>query len=321
MELSISKGFSLITPKIGGRKIPFVFGLIFGLWLLTPILRSWLLFGLIGALLLVLLALFFYSIKRYGYSLTLCNFQSKFQKIRVCDLKMIPGQPDKRLLLSNESEQNAIYLNSPELAVDYDRYYRLVDLFLDSLETALCLGGGAYSVPKDIVRVYSQSKVDVVEIDPQVTQVAEKYFNTKHERIITLNQDAHQFLEDNPQKQYDLIFLDVFIGKEAPFSLMTKEAAELLRDHLNNPGVLIVNLGGTTGKGLTKSLRAKTRAYQQVFSQIYLFLAKPAEEKEKRNVILMVTSQDRSYSKSELKNLAKKSGSKELLELIDTLYV
>ncbi|MGI6216786.1 MAG: spermidine synthase, partial [Coriobacteriales bacterium] len=63
-----------------------------------------------------------------------------------------------------------------ELVFDYHRAYNHVFDAGFPITRTLMLGGGGYAYPKYIVSHYPEIHVDVVEIDPMVTSIAQRYF-------------------------------------------------------------------------------------------------------------------------------------------------
>jgi spermidine synthase len=89
---------------------------------------------------------------------------------------------------------------------------------------------------------YPKATIDVVEIDPMVTQIAKQYFNLKENPNLSIyHQDARVFL-NNTEKKYDVIFGDAFSSiYSIPYQLTTKEAIQKQFNILNNNGLIILN--------------------------------------------------------------------------------
>jgi spermidine synthase len=104
------------------------------------------------------------------------------------------------------------------------------------------LGGG--SLPTAFAALYPDAAIDVVEIDPAVVTVAEKYFDfraTPHMRVF--EQDARVWgkrAAARPER-YDLILLDAFNGDYIPEHLMTREYLLETAALLDVDGVLVSN--------------------------------------------------------------------------------
>src|SRR3977135_389153 len=83
------------------------------------------------------------------------------------------------------------------------------------------LGGG--SLPLFLRKHYPAAGIDVAEIDPDVVDVAKKYFGFREdERMHAYIGDGRQFIE-NVRQGYDIIFLDAFGARDVPKPLTTLE--------------------------------------------------------------------------------------------------
>jgi spermidine synthase len=109
---------------------------------------------------------------------------------------------------------------------------------------ALFLGGGGYTFPRFLDAKYPQAKIDVVEIDPEITRTAEKYLGlSESTKIRTFNEDGRWFVMNCQDKgTYDFIFGDAFNDLSVPYHLTTKEFAVQLKSLLKPGGVLLANV-------------------------------------------------------------------------------
>ena len=94
------------------------------------------------------------------------------------------------------------------------------------------LGGGGYCVPRYLMTGERSKdlKIDVVEIDPGVTQVARQFFDLHDYPGMTIyHEDARTFLNRAKRdglKDYDAIFMDTFGSWTViPFQMTTVETA------------------------------------------------------------------------------------------------
>ena len=116
----------------------------------------------------------------------------------------------------------------------------------------LALGGGGYTWPKHVVAHHPESRIDVVELDPTVTAVAGRYFfldrcieefeTEATGRLGLVCDDALHYLETYAGAPYDAIANDLFSGKNPVESLMTEDAARLVRSRLADGGLYVVNV-------------------------------------------------------------------------------
>jgi predicted membrane-bound spermidine synthase len=108
----------------------------------------------------------------------------------------------------------------------------------------LFLGGGGYTLPRFMEVKYPEAEINVVEIDPEVTQIARKYLGiSKWSKIQTFNEDARWFVMNFKKREYfDVIIGDVFNDLSVPYHLTTEEFTLQLKTILKADGLLLVNL-------------------------------------------------------------------------------
>jgi hypothetical protein len=105
---------------------------------------------------------------------------------------------------------------------------------------AVGLGAGTlatYGQPRDVFRFY--------EINPQVLDFAQRYFTFLKDspaRIEHVLGDARLSLEREADQAFDVLVLDAFNGDAIPVHLLTREAFDLYRRHLNRGGVIAVHI-------------------------------------------------------------------------------
>lgn len=104
------------------------------------------------------------------------------------------------------------------------------------------LGGG--TIPRAFHELFPDAKIDVVEIDPAVRDVARDYFGFREGPQVTVAvRDARVFVKHAllRRERYDVVVLDAFNGDYIPEHLMTLEFLEECRDLLAPGGVLVAN--------------------------------------------------------------------------------
>ena len=85
-------------------------------------------------------------------------------------------------------------------------------------------GEAATPFPRFIEARYPNAEIDVVEIDPVVTQVSRKYLGiSQASRIQTFNEDGRWFVMNRKgEGKYDFIFEDAFNDLSIPYHLTTR---------------------------------------------------------------------------------------------------
>ncbi len=183
------------------------------------------------------------------------------------------GRPTRGLTSSVGSLQSAMFLDGDsDLVFDYSKFYRLAGFFNTDIKKALLIGGGAYSYPKDFLRHHPGATVDVVEIDPAVTDLAQRYFDLPSDPRLTIShQDARVFLNEAETK-YDVIFGDSFKSYyDVPYDLTTVEAVQSISDHLTGNGVYLVNIISSLGGEKSLFFQAEYATFKRVFPQVLIF--------------------------------------------------
>jgi spermidine synthase len=181
------------------------------------------------------------------------------------------GEP-VRVLILDRLVHSYTSLNDPtKLVYGYEQIYAELTAFQaqrDKHLRALFIGGGGYTFPKYLEAVYPGSDIDVVEIDPGVTQVAHAMLGLKPDTsIVSYNEDARLFMEQKPGEPYDLILGDAFNDFSVPYHLTTYEFNQRVHAWLAGDGLYMVNLiDGPRGD----FVRAYTYTLRQSFRYVYL---------------------------------------------------
>jgi len=181
-------------------------------------------------------------------------------------------RPIRNLWTDPKGIQSAMFLDEDDdLVFQYSKFYRLAEYFNPDIKKSLMLGGGAYTYPNDYLRQYLKASMDIVEIDPKMTETAEKYFNLKQDpRLKIIHEDGRVFLNQTDNK-YDAIFIDVFNTYLIPFQLTTEEAAQKMYNALGENGLVMVNIISAINGEKGKFLRAEYATYKKIFPQVYMF--------------------------------------------------
>jgi spermidine synthase len=139
--------------------------------------------------------------------------------------------------------------------------------FTQQIDRILVLGVGAGNIPMFLRKYYSNSQIDVIDIDPQIIALAKQYFNFLEDRCLhAYAQDGREFIE-NVQKPYDLIFLDAYTAAGIPKHLATQEFLLSLKKALKPSGAIVANIWSTPKAN--PLYRSMLRTYQEVFHEVY----------------------------------------------------
>jgi len=134
-----------------------------------------------------------------------------------------------------------------------------------NIHDVLCIGMGVGIVPMEFAR--AGVNVDVVEINPAVVPVAQKFFNFDPSLIHLFIDDGRHFL-NRCRKQYDAVILDAFLGDSSPSHLMTKEAFTAMHKVLRPGGVLSINSFGDLRPGRDFFTTSLNKTLKSVFRTV-----------------------------------------------------
>jgi hypothetical protein len=135
----------------------------------------------------------------------------------------------------------------------------------------LIIGHGGGSLAKWLAQQWPTLELDIVEFDPVVVRMAEEYFAyqapTNHHMFV---KDGRAFLNATEQT-YDLIWIDAFARDMIPFHLTTTEFYSLVRAHLNQNGIVAVNLASSGKEGDLARASAVVQTMKQAFPALESF--------------------------------------------------
>ena len=104
----------------------------------------------------------------------------------------------------------------------------------------LVLGMGTGTYGSQCAAFLPNVNVEGVEIDGKITMLAHRYFSMPEELPVA-TYDGRAFL-DAVERQYDVILVDAYQDITIPFQMASIEFFTLVREHLREDGVLVVNM-------------------------------------------------------------------------------
>ena len=198
------------------------------------------------------------------------------------------------------ARHSATDLDDPDRHVfSYTEYFHLPMLMVDDpdeIDRVLFVGGGGYTGPQDFAEQYDVA-VDVVELDPEVTDAAETYFGLDRGEMNVYTEDGRQFLQGTDET-YDLIVLDAFKKDQVPFHLTTVEFMELLSDRLSDDGIVHANVISSPTGPASEFYRAQYKTVAEVFPTVYSY--RTSDSNAVQNVPLVATKNETRLSQSTL---------------------
>ena len=177
-----------------------------------------------------------------------------------------------RTLRFDRLRQSALDLNDPDRMVfHYTQYLHLAMAFHDNPQRALFIGLGGGSAPRRFHQDYPNLLIDVAELDPEVVNVAKRYFMFEEsDRMKVQAVDGRIFLQKTPHR-YDIIVLDAYYADAIPFHLTTREFLQELKAKLTPTGIVVSNIIGNVRGADSKLFRSILKTLETEFAQTYVF--------------------------------------------------
>lgn len=218
---------------------------------------------------------------------------SPYHHIVVEEGRAQPGEPVERRLVLDGGTQSSEYIGSGEPALPYVRALeRALAADLPPRPRVLFLGGGAGTLARRLVERDAGAEALVVEIDPTVIDLAQRFFDLRPGGSLrVLQADARAALAalQDAGGAFDAVVLDVYGGgsDRLPFGLVTVEAFTAIRALLIPTGSLLLNaIAETTGSGALR-LWALVRTLAEVFPRIDLYPHHGPATADAQNVVVV----------------------------------
>ena len=131
----------------------------------------------------------------------------------------------------------------------------------------LVVGLGGATLPTFLREHYPDATIDIVEIDPEVVDVARKFFGFREDRRMRVHvADGRRFIE-SARDPYEVIFLDAFGARNVPAHLTTQEFLQAARQAVAPSGVVVGNVWRRASNPLYDRM---LRTYQEVFDELFV---------------------------------------------------
>jgi spermidine synthase len=130
----------------------------------------------------------------------------------------------------------------------------------------LILGMGTGTYARQCKNYFPNLQIEGVEIDQKITDLANQYFDAAKDVHVT-TYDGRAYLQA-VDKKYDVILVDAYQDITIPFQMSTKEFFQMVKEHLTDRGVMVVNMNmHAKGAGNINEYLSDTIAH--VFHSVY----------------------------------------------------
>lgn len=104
----------------------------------------------------------------------------------------------------------------------------------------LILGNGSGTYAKECANHFPDAKIQGVEIDQKITDLAGRYFDMP-DSVKVATYDGRAYLEAD-RHTYDVIMVDAYQDISVPFQMSSVEFFNMVKEHLKPNGVMVVNM-------------------------------------------------------------------------------
>lgn len=220
---------------------------------------------------------------------------TSYQRIQIHEsIDEKTNRPTRYMLTDGLGIQSARFQDTDDdtdLVLEYTKFYRIADHFMPDPERILMVGGAAFSVPRDVLARHPDAQMDVVELDPGMTDIAREYFDLEDDtRMTIVHNDGRAVLEQTETGIYDVILMDAFQSVVAPFQLTTQEAVQKMHQTLSDDGIVVANIISPITGERGQFLQSELSTYESVFENVFLFpVRNPGNGEVIQNVMLVAT--------------------------------
>ena len=138
----------------------------------------------------------------------------------------------------------SVYMKDDALTGMYYDYAMAAPLMLPGKKTEdldmLILGMGTGTYATQCRKYMGDMNVEGVEIDGKITKLSREYFSLADDIPVT-TYDGRAYLNAT-DKKYDVIMVDAYQDITIPFQMSSVEFFTLVKDHLKDDGVMVVNM-------------------------------------------------------------------------------
>ena len=146
-------------------------------------------------------------------------------------------------------------------------FFNAAPVELDDLERVGLIGLAGGTIAKQYSEIFGPVPIDGWEIDPEIIRVGREYFDMNEPNLNAIVADGRLGLEQSEQL-YSVIAIDAYRAPYIPWQLTSVEFFQNVADHLDDRGVLAINVGRTAED--RRLIEALAGTIQAVFPSVYL---------------------------------------------------
>jgi spermidine synthase len=195
---------------------------------------------------------------------TLYEKQSAYSTIKVTE----DDRGLRTLLFDDGGRQSVVKVGDPDhIDLAYARVAPVGLALVDHPRRVLVVGLGGGTIPMLLHKHYPKTTIDVVDIDPDVIDVAKRFFGFKEDATLRAYADDGRRFIEKCRDPYDILFLDAFGSGSIPYHLATREFLGAVGKAVTPKGVVIGNIWSRGSNPLHDSM---IRTYQDAFEELFI---------------------------------------------------
>lgn len=146
-------------------------------------------------------------------------------------------------------------------------FFNAPPITIDGIQSLAIVGLAAGTTAREASYVFPNISIDGFEIDPKIVEVGNRYFGMELPDLRVFVEDGRWGLQHSKSK-YQIISVDAYRPPYIPWHMTTREFFQVVRDHLTDDGVMVINIGrAPDDRRLINSLASTIR---QDFASIHI---------------------------------------------------
>jgi spermidine synthase len=139
--------------------------------------------------------------------------------------------------------QSCMSLSKPKnILFDYTQIFLSTLFIKEAPRKILIIGLGGATVPKALNILVPNANIHIVEINPAIPPLVEKYFNYKfNETNQVFIEDGVDYVKNSSADRYDIVFIDAFSADYIPEGILTSEFMQSIKRIMRQNGVVAMN--------------------------------------------------------------------------------
>lgn len=283
---AIATGFILI-PLLHVDKIVYLLSMVLAIlvavpWILSRrFLKASLAFGLVA-----ICSFFLFrtgELPHTGEYKVIYSSESPYGEVRV-----VEGRGNRTLMLNGIVQGQ---MNRSGYPVNNYFYFTdaLIQSYRPDTKDVLVIGLGIGALPR--ILKDRGIKVDAVEIDPVVGDVARRFFGFNDDAGRLYIEDGRYFIEKT-RSSYDFVYLDTYASDTIPYHLFSMESFLSMKKIMRESGVLAINFHDYRDAWKAASTKAILKTLKMVFKDVQVFEVEPWGDGRYRNISFLASMAD-----------------------------